>query len=257
MNSTHPPLSCTRAERGQAWAVHLFTTVGIIFGCLALQAVLDERPDLAIIYLMVTIVIDGVDGPIARALGVKERVPRINGYVLDLIIDFVTNAIVPAAFIYQFGLVPGNAFGLAVIGLMALTSAIWFSRNDMMTDDNFFRGFPAAWNMVAPLLLLLNANDTVGSIVIIALSVAQLTNMPYPHIMRAQFLRPITLLAALLWLGGLIVGAAVLPETPGWLQAVLVVSSLWFVLLAGIKTVRDLSGRRRAAEPKDEALATP
>lgn len=257
MNSTHAPLSVTRAERGQAWAVHLFTTVGIIFGGLALQAVLDDRPDLAIVYLMVTIVIDGVDGPIARALGVKERVPRINGYVLDLIIDFTTNAIVPAAFMYQFEIVPRNAFGLGVLGLMVLTSAIWFSRNDMMTDDNFFRGFPAAWNMIGPLLFLIDANATVGVITTIVLSLSQLTNMPYPHIMRATFLRPVTLTAAILWLAGLIYGAAIYPGHPTWLKAVLIAGSMYFVLLAVVKTVYDVRRRRHhQAEPKDEALAS-
>lgn len=246
MNS-HPPLSCTRAERGQAWAVHLFTTIGVVFGALALQAVLDDRADLAIIYLMVTIVIDGVDGPIARALGVKERLPKIDGYVLDLIIDFVTCVIVPAAFMYQFEVVPRNAFGLAVLGLLVLTSAIWFSRTDMMTDDNFFRGFPAAWNMVGPLLWLVEARAGVGAAITIVLSVLSLTNMPYPHIVRAKFLRPLTAIAATMWLGGLAVGAALYPEHPTWLKIVLLVGALYYVVLAGIKALRDHRAKTRPA----------
>ena len=177
--------------------------MGVIFGALALQAVLDNRPDIAIIWLMATMVVDAVDGPVARALGVKEKLPQIDGYVLDLVIDYVTCVIVPAAFMYQFDVVPRNAFGLAVLGFMVLTSAIWFSRTDMMTDDNFFRGFPAAWNMVGPLLWVIQANEGFGAAMTILFSVLSLTNMPYPHIVRAKFLRPLTLVAAVVWLGGL------------------------------------------------------
>ncbi|WP_460605183.1 CDP-alcohol phosphatidyltransferase family protein [Jatrophihabitans fulvus] len=275
MNSPHPPLSCTRAERGQAWAVHIFTTIGVVFGALSLQAVLDGRPDLAIIYLMATLIIDGVDGPVARALGVKERLPQIDGYVLDLIIDFVCCVIVPAAFMYQFGVVPNNWFGLAVLGLMVLTSAIWFSRTDMMTDDNFFRGFPAAWNMVGPLLWLVGANTWVGAVITIVFSVLQLSNMPYPHIVRAKFFRPVTALAATGWLGGLIVGAVLYdenpdvladPDMPTWLIVVLLASALYYVALAAIKAMYDRRERHRAAgtvltgsedaEPKDVALGS-
>ena len=254
MNS-HQPLSATRTERGQAWAVHIFTTVGVIFGALALQAVLDDRADLAIIYLMVTMVIDGIDGPIARALGVKERLPQIDGYVLDLIIDFVTCVIVPAAFMYQFEVVPRNAFGLAVLGLVVLTSAIWFSRTDMMTDDNFFRGFPAAWNMVGPLLFLLEAKPGIGAAISIVFSVLSLTNMPYPHIVRAKFLRPLTALAAVVWLGGMALGA-IIDDSPMWLQVALVCGSLYYVVLAGIKATYDYRHRTPQAEPKNEARRT-
>lgn len=254
MNSSHPPLSCTRAERGQAWAVHLFTTVGVVFGALALQAVLDNRPDIAIIYLMVTMVIDAVDGPVARALGVKERLPQIDGYVLDLVIDYVTCVIVPAAFMYQFHVVPRNAFGLAVLGLVVLTSAIWFSRTDMMTDDNFFRGFPAAWNMVGPLLWVIQANEGFGAAVTILFSVLSLTNMPYPHIVRAKFMRSLTLAAAVIWLGGLAAGAFLHPHHPVWLKVALLISVSYYLLLALIKTVYDRRGRAHAAMPKPAAL---
>src|ERR1700722_10264253 len=160
---------------------------------LALRDVLIGDPGGAIIWLVVTIVIDGVDGPIARALVVKERVPRIDGYVLDLIIDYVTCVIVPAAFMYQFHVLPGGDFGLALLGAVVFTSAIWFSRVDMMTDDNWFRGFPAAWNLVAPVLYLTHARPGVGAAVTIVLCLASITNILFPHIVRSDFLRLVTL----------------------------------------------------------------
>ena len=73
-----------------------------------------------------------------RALEVQARVPRIDGFMLDLIIDYVTCVIVPACFMYEFKVVPQNNFGIAVLCVMVFTSAIWFARKDMMTDDNWF-----------------------------------------------------------------------------------------------------------------------
>jgi len=235
---TPDQLSCTRAQRGQAWAVHIFTALGVVVAMLALRDVLIFDPGAAIIWLMVTLVIDGIDGPIARALVVKERAPRIDGYVLDLIIDYVTCVIVPAAFMYQFQVLPGGDFGLALVGAIVFTSAIWFSRVDMMTADNWFRGFPAGWNLVAPVLYLLQARTSIGAVVTIVLCVLSLTNAAFPHIMRAQFLRVLTLPVALVWIGAITTGAALLPHRPWALRPVLYVGCVYFVALTVVQTVR-------------------
>jgi phosphatidylcholine synthase len=231
-------LSLTRAQRAQAWAVHIFTAFGIVVALLALRDVFTGDPGGAILWLMVTIIIDGVDGPIARLLVVKERVPRIDGYVLDLIIDYVTCVIVPAAFMYQFGIVPNNDFGLVLLGAVAFTSAIWFSRVDMMTDDNWFRGQPAAWNIIAPVLYLLHARPAVGAVITLVLCLASLTNVAFPHIVRARFLRVVTLPVALGWFGVIMAGAIMLPDRPGALRPFLELGSAYFLGLSALQTVR-------------------
>jgi phosphatidylcholine synthase len=245
-------LSSTRAQRGQAWAVHVFTAFGVVVALLALRDVFTGDPGGAILWLMVTIVIDGVDGPIARLLVVKERAPRIDGYVLDLIIDYVTCVIVPAAFMYQFNLVPNNGFGLALLGAVGFTSAIWFSRVDMMTDDNWFRGQPAAWNLIAPVLYLLHARPGVGAIVTLVLCLASLTNLAFPHIVRARFMRTVTLPVAVGWLAAITVGAIMLPHRPWALRPFLDAGSAYFLALSAVQTVR----LHRARPRSDQAAAT-
>jgi phosphatidylcholine synthase len=197
-------LPCSRTERRQAWAVHIFTASGIVVGMLALEAVLSGRPRQAILLLIATVIIDGIDGPMARVWEVKERVPRIDGYVLDLVIDFVTCVIVPAAFLHQFGLLPGRNWSLALLSLIVFTSAIWFSRTDMMTDDHWFRGFPAMWNLVAPTLFLLRANTTLAAFIVVALSVASLTDFEFPHPLRVASRRGITVAMTTVWLGAIV-----------------------------------------------------
>ncbi len=229
---TSPP---TRGQRSSAWAVHGFTALGIVASMLALRDVLTGHPNYAITWLLLTLLIDGVDGPIARALMVSERVPRIDGFTLDLIIDYVACVIVPACFMYEFRVVPNNNFGIAVLCLMVATSAIWFARRDMMSEDFWFRGFPAAWNLVAPVMFLMEARTWVGAIITIVLSVLSLTNLPFPHIMRARFLRVPTWIMTAIWIGGMLVGTFTYPDHPWIARPFLYAGSVYFALLSFIR----------------------
>ena len=247
-------LPATRIQRNQAWAVHVFTTLGIVVAMFALRDVLNNRPGHAIIWLVVTIVIDGVDGPVARALVVKERVPRIDGYVLDLIIDYVTCVIVPAAFMYQFKLLPDGFPGAVLLGLLVFTAAIWFSRVDMMDDDNWFRGFPAAWNLVVPVLFLMHARPWVGGVVTLLLSIASLTNLRVPHVMRARYLRFVTLPLTVVWVSAITIGASIEPHRPWVLRPIMMVGSFYFVFLSLWQTWRThrMGSRAPAEQPVPE-----
>jgi phosphatidylcholine synthase len=242
----------TSAQVRSAWLVHGFTTLGIVAAMLALRDVLVERPGPAIVWLLITLLIDGVDGPIARALEVEKRVPGLDGFLLDLIIDYVTCVIVPACFMYQFGVVPQNNFGIAVLCLMVFASAIWFARKDMMTEDNWFRGFPAAWNIVGPLMFLLEARQSVGAVITIILSLLSLSNMPYPHIARARYLQPYTIIGATCWIGGVAIGALTYPHHYYFVRIMLIVGSAYFVALAAIRTWHDRRVRRAGIQAASE-----
>jgi phosphatidylcholine synthase len=245
----------TPGQWGSAWLVHTFTTLGIVAAMLALRDVLVGKPDYAIVWLLLTLLIDGVDGPIARALQVERRVPLIDGFLLDLIIDYVTCVVVPACFMYEFKVVPQNNYGIAVLCVMVFTSAIWFARKDMMTDDNWFRGFPAAWNIVGPLLFLMETRTVVGAIITLALSVLTLSNMPYPHIARARFMRPYTIVGATVWIGGIAIGTITYPHHYYFVRIMLYVGSAYFILLAAIRTWHDHKARQRAATDSTQASA--
>ena len=93
-------------QRAAAWMVHAFTATGAVLAFLALKAVLEERWGLALAWLIVALVVDGIDGSFARMARVKERAPRIDGDTLDLVIDYLTYVFVPTVFIWRAGLVP-------------------------------------------------------------------------------------------------------------------------------------------------------
>jgi phosphatidylcholine synthase len=248
----------TPAQWGRAWLVHLFTTLGIVASMLALRDVLyGDVPHAkrAIIWLLLTLLIDGVDGPIARALEVERRVPLIDGFLLDLIIDYVACVIVPATFMYEFKVVPQNNWGVLVLCILVFTSAIWFARKDMMTEDNWFRGFPAAWNLVAPIMYLMEAREGVGAIITLILSALALTNMPFPHIARARFMRAYTALGTTCLIAGLVIGTFALPHHHYFVRVLLYVGSAYFLVLAGIRAWHDHRVKRAAATERQPSAA--
>jgi phosphatidylcholine synthase len=236
----------TPAQWGRAWLVHLFTTLGIVAAMLALRDVLVgdvEHAKRAIIWLLLTLLIDGVDGPVARALQVERRVPLIDGFLLDLIIDYVTCVIVPACFMYQFHVVPNNNYGVFVLCVLVFTSAIWFARKDMMTEDHFFRGFPAAWNLVGPMMYLLEAREGLGAAITLVLSVLSLTSMPYPHIARARFMRYFTWTGAACLITGVSIGTLTLPHHHQFVRVMIYAGTGYFVVLSAIRVLHDRRAR--------------
>src|SRR5690242_12039901 len=53
----------TPRERRAAWAVHLLTASGVLVGILGLNSVIEGHARAAILWLVVAMVVDGLDGP--------------------------------------------------------------------------------------------------------------------------------------------------------------------------------------------------
>jgi phosphatidylcholine synthase len=192
-----------------AWAVHFFTAMGAVVGILAIEAVFKGNVKTAMVYLLITQVIDGVDGPMARQIDIVRAAPKIDGYVMDLVIDYLTCVIVPAAFLNKFGLFPSSV-SIPMICLIVFLSAMWFSRTDMMTDDLWFNGFPSTWNLIAPTLYLLGTPPWANVVVCLGLCGLLMTNIKFPHPMRSagpRVMKMMTLIATSLWLVALLWGA--------------------------------------------------
>ena len=93
-------------KKGIAWAVHAFTTCGIIAGFLALVAVLKGDAVAAFMWLGLALFVDGIDGSLARRARVREYTPNFDGASLDYVIDYFTYVAVPAVMVYWFNMVP-------------------------------------------------------------------------------------------------------------------------------------------------------
>lgn len=208
-----------------AWAVHALTGTGVIVGYAGLNAVVAGDARASILWLVAALVVDGVDGPIARRLDVSARIPTLDGNALDLIIDYFTCTIVPVAFLYRFDLLPhliGGPTGFAIL----FVSAMWMARRDQETLDGWFRGFPAEWNMIIPTLFLLRTSPWFNLSVCVALCGFTLSRVEFPHPLSVRAQRPISIAFLVAWVVAMVCLACTnaaddltrvaLAVAPGW-----------------------------------------
>jgi phosphatidylcholine synthase len=191
-----PPIS--RAMRGAAFSVHIFTATGAGVALIALLEAVREHWAAMFAWLGVALIIDALDGPIARRLDVVRVQPDWSGEVLDLVVDFVTFVFVPAYAITAGGLLLPGAAPLLGAGIV-VTGALYFADRRMKTADNHFRGFPALWNVAAFYLFLLQLPPTLSSLLVFALIVLTFVPFKVIHPVRVARLRRLTLSLIAVW----------------------------------------------------------
>jgi phosphatidylcholine synthase len=179
-------------RRTAAFSVHVFTALGAGVALIALLEAVREHWAAMFWWLGAALVIDGIDGPMARRLDVVRLQPNWSGEVLDLVVDFVTYVFVPAYAITASGLLWPLAAPILGAGI-AVSGALYFADRRMKSDDNHFRGFPGLWNIAAFYLFLLHWPPAASSFAVAILIV--LTFMPFHvvHPVRVRRLRWLTL----------------------------------------------------------------
>ena len=146
---------------GAAFSVHLLTASGSFLAFLSLVAASEERWTAMFWWLGLALFVDGIDGPIARKLEVKEILPTWSGELLDNIIDYVTYVLIPAFALYQRGFM-GEGLSFLSAAIIVVSSAIYYADTGMKTKENFFKGFPVVWNMVVFTLFVIEPGEWVS-----------------------------------------------------------------------------------------------
>jgi phosphatidylcholine synthase len=216
----------------KAYSVHLLTATGAVFAMLAMLEAVQNDWDMMFLWLVVAFVVDGVDGPLARHYGVKEKAPIIDGVLLDLIIDYLTYVFIPAYALFASGLLPGWTGWVAII-VITFTSALYFADTRMKTKDNSFAGFPACWNMVALVVFALKPDFWVSLLLVVALALTMFTRFKFVHPVRTERWRMLTLPMALGWTFFAAWAAWVDFHPQSWAHWGLIVTSV-YLLGAGI-----------------------
>jgi len=229
--------------RARAYAVHLFTASGVVAAFLAVAELLDETPDERVVFawLIVAVVIDAVDGTLARAWEVKRLVPEINGRTIDDIVDYLTFTFVPLLLVWRMGWVP-FAPGLPGVAWIvpALVASLLGFANVGAKDEaaGFFRGFPSYWNIAAFYAGLAfyafgEAGQWLNGVVLLAL--AALTVSPvrflYPNLTPRPWKMPV-LLGAAAWLVLLVGMLLIYRRVPGWVVAVSLIYPAFYAILS-------------------------
>ena len=236
-------MSSPAAERNSkgrvafAWGVHAFTASGGVVGVAALLASGAGDLRAAGLLMLVALVIDSVDGTLARAARVTEVLPGIDGRRLDDIVDYLNYVIVPAVFLASAGSLLHWGFAAAPV----LASAYGFAQTDAKSDDHFFVGFPSYWNVVAIYLWGLGVAPVTGTLLVLALAAAVFVPLKYLYPSRMHTLRGLTNAAAGIWL--LAVAAALAFPAAEWRSGLLKVSLAFPFYYLGLSFL--LGGRQR------------
>lgn len=227
-------------KRIAAASVHVLTASGAVLALLALRAVHQGDVQAMFVWLGIALVVDAVDGPLARLIDVKRVLPRFSGERLDLIVDYLTYDVVPAFALIETDLLP-EAFRLPAAIAILLSSLYHVSDVDSKTEEGYFVGFPAIWNIVLLYLFAL-APPPYLSLAIVVLLVA-LTFVPIlsVHPFRVARLRPLTCLVTALWTAAAAIAVARPFPSPLWIQGAMIAAAVYFV---AVGLVRSLSAGR-------------
>lgn len=136
------------------YLVDAFTALGALCGLFSLYAIYIGQYQLVWVLMLLAIGIDSFDGTLAR--WIKKGPTKIDGALLDNIIDYLTYVIVPAFYLLaNTGIVEGG-MAMVAAGVIVLTSAYQFSQVDAKTEDHYFKGFPDYWNILVFYLVILS-----------------------------------------------------------------------------------------------------
>ena len=186
-------------SKAPSYLVHLFTALGVVFGFLALLATVDGKIPEAFLWLAFALFVDGVDGTLARAVNVKQNTPEIDGAILDNIIDYLNYVVVPVFIFYSLGMAPEQYLLLSCIAIL-LVSCFTFINTNIKTDDFYFSGFPAIWNIVVLYFYILESSEFTNFIFVILFCVLTFIPFKYVHPFRVVEFRKITLMITSIWM---------------------------------------------------------
>ena len=225
-----------------AWLVHLLTASGAVLALLALAAIEDRDWSLALLWLAAALAIDGIDGTLARKVRVKQRLPRIDGAILDLVIDYLNYVFVPTLLIWRAGLLP-EPLALPLAAAIQISALYVFARADMKTEDGYFRGFPALWNLVAIYLFVTQPDPRLAAAIAGFLVLASFAPIHFVHPFRVRDYGIWLPLLAIAW-----AAATVALLWPGWSpsahSALIQFSVVTGLILIALGLLRSLRGPR-------------
>jgi len=136
----------------------IFTLANLLFGFLALIWIIERDYTLAAAMILLSVLMDSLDGKVARRLSVSSDF----GKELDSLSDLVSFGVAPAILTYQAILYSQPEYvryaGLSIAAVFALCGAIRLARFNMLNITAYFIGVPItfAGGFMALLILFRN-----------------------------------------------------------------------------------------------------
>ncbi|EHL30131.1 phosphatidylcholine synthase [Legionella drancourtii] len=171
-----------------AWSVHLFTASAACIGVFTLEKIYQHEYIFALWLMAITVFIDAVDGSLARLVNIKQVLPKIDGALLDNLVDYVNYVITPCFFLLVKPDMLPQELSILIVAAVTITSSYQFCQSDAKTPDHFFKGFPCYWNITIFYMILFNTSATANAVILTILSVLIFVPVKYVYPSRLDYL---------------------------------------------------------------------
>ena len=232
-----------RQEKYAGILVHLLTGFGIVAGFFALIAVMNSNQKEAFLWLGLAFLIDSIDGTLARKFNVKKNLPNIDGQMLDSIIDFFNYVIIPSIMIYWFRYVP-DSFLVLIPAILIFISIYSYVNLNILTNDNYYNGFPAIWNVIVLYFYIFGTSQYINLIFLIILIFLKFSSLKCMHPLRVKKFKSLSIFFVIIWfitslLLIVIKDLNINPVNEVFLMFLWVVSNIYFISVSIFKTFRN------------------
>ena len=189
------------------------------------------RPRVVFVWLAVQVLIDALDGPMARAIDINRSAPRIDGRTIDDIVDYLTYTFVPLLLVWRMGWVP--APGGAWVAPAMVASLFGFANTAAKDEQGgFFLGFPSYWNVVAFYVVILGLGPTTTGLILVICSILVFVPVKYVYPSRTKKFRSTNLLTTAIWLASYAVLLAQMPNPNPIVVAISLAYLVYYAVLS-------------------------
>jgi len=191
-----------------AWAVHAFTASASFVGVLSLVKMYQHQYVQALWLMALTVVIDALDGTLARLVRIKQILPQIDGALLDNIVDYLNYVITPVFFLLIKPGMLNPDYALLLVFAITITSSYQFCQSDAKTPDLFFKGFPCYWNFAVFYMFIFDTSMHTNTWILSVLCVLIFVPIKYVYPSRLDYLTKSKILKVLMHCCSLIYGVS-------------------------------------------------
>ncbi|MBL4744060.1 MAG: CDP-diacylglycerol--serine O-phosphatidyltransferase [Cycloclasticus sp.] len=149
---------------------NLFTTSALFAGFYAITGAINGHFEIAVIMIFIAMVLDGLDGRVARMTNTQSEF----GAQYDSLADLVSFGVAPAAIAYSWGLASLGKVGWMIAFVYATCGALRLARFNVQhntADKRYFQGLasPAAAALVAGYIWVMESHQLSGPLAVYGL----------------------------------------------------------------------------------------
>lgn len=164
----------------------LISIGNLVSGFISLVFTMNGEFIKAALMIILSMLLDGIDGLIARKLKLQSKI----GKEIDSLSDLISFGIAPALLIYSLHFSQREIIGLIVVIPYIICAALRLAKFNLQPSKNYFLGLPTtiAGSFVASLIICsFNLSSLLISIVIIILAYLMVSSIHYPKLEHIVF----------------------------------------------------------------------